>query len=139
TVMFNEGNDLPYSLYVPTYAAIAHYHGKHGDRPLEEVLAEAEEFASRDLPWALARGARVSAGERGDVVGRLARLTGVSEAYVGRVNLRSDDVRFFTELLRDRGLTTGRMDGGFTTWEPDGGREHMSAAASISRIIGAYS
>ena len=33
TVMFNEGNDLPYSLYLPTYAAIAHYHGKHGDRP----------------------------------------------------------------------------------------------------------
>src|SRR5690606_35736960 len=139
TVMFNEANDLPYSLYVPTYAAIAHYHGKHGDRPLEEVLAEAEEFASRDLPWALARGARLSAEERADVVARLARLTGLSESYVDRVNLRIEHVRFFTELLRDRGLTTGRMDGRFTTWEPDGGREHMSDDASISRIIGAYS
>ncbi|MEY7974289.1 S10 family peptidase [Saccharomonospora xinjiangensis] len=139
TVMFHEGNDLPYSLYVPTYAAIAHYHGKHGDRPLDEVLAEAEEFASRDLPWALSRGNRLSEDERADIVARLARLTGLTESYVDRVDLRIEHVRFFTELLRDKGLTTGRMDGRFTTWEPDGGREHMSDDASISRIIGAYS
>ncbi len=101
--MFHEGNDLPYSLYVPTYAAIAHYHGKHGDRPLDEVLAEAEEFASRDLPWALSRGARLSADERADLVSRLARLTGLSESYVDRVNLRIEHVRFFTELLREQG------------------------------------
>jgi carboxypeptidase C (cathepsin A) len=54
------------------------------------------------------------------------------------VNLRIEHVRFFTELLRDRGLTVGRMDGRFTTWEPDGGREHMSDDPSISRVIGAY-
>ncbi|MEU6645660.1 peptidase S10 [Saccharomonospora sp. NPDC046836] len=139
TISFSEGNDVPYSLYVPTYAAIAHYHGKHGDRPLAEVLAEAEEFASRDLPWALQRGARLSETERADLVRRLATLTGLPESYVDRVNLRIEHVRFFTELLRDQGLTTGRMDGRFTTWEPDGGREHMSDDASISRIIGAYS
>ncbi|WP_019814279.1 S10 family peptidase [Saccharomonospora saliphila] len=139
TIRFTEGNDLPYSLFVPTYAAIAHYHGKHGDRPLDEVLAEAEDFAARDLPWALRQGARLGADERAEVVSRLARLTGLSESYVDRVNLRIEHVRFFTELLRDRGLVTGRMDGRFTTWEPDGGREHMSDDASISRIIGAYS
>ncbi len=139
TIRFTEGNDLPYALYVPTYAAIAHYHGRHGDTPLDEVLAEAEEFAARDLPWALRQGARLSAGERADVVSRLARLTGLSESYVDRVNLRIEHVRYFTELLRDRGLVTGRMDGRFTTWEPDGGREHFSDDASISRIIGAYS
>ncbi|PXY26527.1 S10 family peptidase [Prauserella endophytica] len=139
TIVFSEGNDLPYSLYLPTYAAIAHYHGKHGDRPLDDVLAEAEEFASRDLPWALQRGARLTEEERADAVSRLAYLAGLSESYVDRVNLRIEHVRFFTELLRDQGLTTGRMDGRFTTWEPDGGREHMSDDASVSRIIGAYS
>ena len=40
TIRFVEGNELPYSLFLPTYAAIAHYHGKHGDRPLREVLDE---------------------------------------------------------------------------------------------------
>ncbi|GAA1197601.1 S10 family peptidase [Prauserella alba] len=139
TIRFTEGNELPYSLFVPTYAAIAHYHGKHGDRELADVLAEAEEFASRDLPWALQRGARLDADERAEVVAKLAELTGLSEDYVDRVNLRIEHVRFFTELLRDEGLVTGRMDGRFTTWEPDGGREHMSDDASVSRIIGAYS
>ena len=50
TLDFTEGNDLPYALFLPTYAAIAHYHGLLGDRPLEEVLAEAEEFAGARLP-----------------------------------------------------------------------------------------
>ncbi|GAA1235384.1 peptidase S10 [Prauserella halophila] len=139
TIRFSEGNDLPYSLFVPTYAAIAHYHGKHGDRELGDVLAEAEDFASRDLPWALQRGARLEADERAEIVAKLAELTGLSESYVDRVNLRIEHVRFFTELLRDEGLVTGRMDGRFTTWEPDGGREHMSDDAAVSRIIGAYS
>jgi carboxypeptidase C (cathepsin A) len=139
TLQFSEGNDLPYSLYVPTYAAIAHYHGRHGERPLDDVLADAEDFAAKDLPWALARGARLSTRDRAEAVATLASLTGLSESYVDRVNLRIEHVRFFTELLRDRGLTVGRMDGRFTTWEPDGGREHMSDDPSISRVIGAYS
>jgi carboxypeptidase C (cathepsin A) len=86
----------------------------------------------------LARGARLSSADRAEAVATLASLTGLSESYVDKVNLRIEHVRFFTELLRDRGLTTGRMDGRFTTWEPDGGREHMSDDASVSRIIGAY-
>ena len=138
TLRFTEGNDLPYSLYVPTYAAIAHYHGLHGDRPLDDVLADAEDFAAKDLPWALSRGARLSTRDRAEAVATLASLTGLTESYVDRVNLRIEHVRFFTELLRDRGLTVGRMDGRFTTWEPDGGREHMSDDPSISRVIGAY-
>ncbi|GAA1962931.1 S10 family peptidase [Amycolatopsis minnesotensis] len=139
TIRFHEGNDLAHSLFVPTYAAIAHYHGLHGDRPLDDVLADAEEFASRELPYALAQGARLSPEARTEAVQTLASLTGLDESYVDRVNLRIEHVRFFTELLRDRGLVTGRMDGRFTTWEPDGGREHMSDDPSVSRIIGAYS
>ncbi|HVW45338.1 MAG TPA: peptidase S10 [Amycolatopsis sp.] len=139
TIRFTEGNDKPYPLFVPTYAAIAHYHGRHGDRPLDDVLADAEEFASRELPWALERGARLTTEERTEAVRTLASLTGLEESYVDRVNLRIEHVRFFTELLRDKGLATGRMDGRFTTWEPDGGREHMSDDASVSRVMGAYS
>ncbi|WP_431907929.1 S10 family peptidase [Amycolatopsis thermoflava] len=139
TIRFTEGNDQPYPLFVPTYAAIAHYRGKHGKRKLADVLAEAEEFAARELPWALQRGARLTPEEKAAAVRKLATLTGLDESYVDRVNLRIEHVRFFTELLRERGLTTGRMDGRFTTWEPDGGRELMSDDASVSRIIGAYS
>lgn len=139
TIRFSAGNDLPYSLYLPTYAAIAHYHGKHGDRPLREVLEDAEDFAARDYPWALARGARLSESERADIVRRTAALIGLSEDYVDRANLRVEHLRFFTELLRDRRLTVGRMDGRFTGWEPDAVGERLTDDPSISGIRGAYS
>ncbi|TDC99275.1 peptidase S10 [Nonomuraea deserti] len=136
---FNEGNDLAHALYLPTYAAIAHYHGLHGDRPLADVLREAEEFAERDYPWALARGSRLTADERASAVARIAALTGLSEDYVDRVNLRIEHIRFFTELLRPRRQVVGRLDGRFTGWDPDAGREHFFADPSSNAIMGPFS
>jgi carboxypeptidase C (cathepsin A) len=135
---FSEGNDLPYAMFLPTYAAIAHYHGLHGDRPLAEVLAEAEEYAAGDYPAALAKGSRLSTEDRAEAVRRVAGLTGLSEDYVDRVNLRVEHVRFFTELLRHKRLTVGRLDGRFTGWDRDYGRERWSDDPSSSAIMGAY-
>jgi carboxypeptidase C (cathepsin A) len=138
TIRFTEGNDLAYALYLPTYAAIAHYHGLHGDRPLADVVAEAEAFAERDYPWALQRGDRLSAEQRAEMVAKLAALTGLSEDYVDRVNLRPEHVRFFTELLRDRRLVVGRLDSRFTGSDVDYGREYFSEDPSYSAILGPY-
>jgi carboxypeptidase C (cathepsin A) len=136
TIDFNEGNDLPYALFLPTYAAVAHYHGLHGDRPLEEVLAEAEEFASRDYPWALAQGSRLA--DRQSIVDRVAALTGLSADYVDRVNLRIEHIRFFTELLRSRRQVTGRLDARFLGWDNDYGRELFSDDPSYTAILGPF-
>ncbi|WP_214318500.1 S10 family peptidase [Nonomuraea sediminis] len=136
---FNDGNDLSYALYLPTYAAIAHHHGLHGDRPLADVLREAEEYASRDYPWALARGSRLSADERAAVVQRVAALTGLSPDYVDSADLRIEHVRFFTELLRSRRQIVGRLDGRFTGWDVDAARERYERDPSISAIMGPYS
>ena len=138
TLDFNEGNDLPYSLFLPTYAAIAHYHGKHGDRPLEDLLAEAEQYAARDYPWALSQGNRLTPEQRAEAVAKVASLTGLTEDYVDRVDLRIEHVRFFTELLRDRKQVVGRLDGRFTGWQADYGREHMDDDPSGSAVTGAY-
>jgi carboxypeptidase C (cathepsin A) len=138
TLLFDYANDSPYPLYLPTYAAIAHYHGLHGDRPLSEVLAEAEAFASRDYPWALAQGARLSTEDRAAAVATLARLTGLDPDYVDRVNLRPEHVRFFTELLRSRRRTVGRLDGRFLGWDADYGQEQFSADPSYDAIVGPY-
>jgi carboxypeptidase C (cathepsin A) len=138
TLEFGPDNDGPYPLYLPTYAAIAHYHGLHGDRPLPEVLAEAEQFASREYPWALARGARLSTEDRTATVATLARLTGLDPDYVDRVNLRVEHIRFFTELLRSRRRTVGRLDGRFLGWDADAGQEHWSADPSYDAILGPY-
>jgi carboxypeptidase C (cathepsin A) len=138
TVAFKEGNEVPYALYLPTYAAVAHYHGKHPGKSLRRVLDEAEAYAAGDYPRVLARGHRLSPAERRTAVAKVARLTGLRPEYVDRVNLRIEHVRFFTELLRDRGLAVGRLDARFTGPEPDGGRERYSADPSYSHILGPY-
>ncbi|MGH3275342.1 MAG: S10 family peptidase, partial [Streptosporangiaceae bacterium] len=135
---FSTGNDDAYAYYLPTYAAIAHYHGLHGDRPLREVLDEAEEYAQRDYLWALGRGARLTAAERAAAVAKIAGLTGLTEDYVDRVDLRPEHIRFFTELLRSRRQVVGRLDGRFTGWDTDYGREHWTADPSMSAITGPY-
>jgi carboxypeptidase C (cathepsin A) len=138
TAEFEGGNDDPYLLYLPTYAAVAHYHGKLGDRPLLDVLAEAEAYAEREYPWVLGRGSRLTTEERAEAAARLAELTGLSADYLDRVNLRPEHVRFLTELLRDRRLVVGRIDGRFTGWDTDYGREHWSSDPSINAISGPY-
>ncbi|HEY3954531.1 MAG TPA: hypothetical protein VGM53_14235 [Streptosporangiaceae bacterium] len=113
TIRFYERNDLPYSLFLPTYAAMAHYHGLHGGRPLRDVLDEAVALAESRYPWGLARGSRLAAAEHADLVRQVAAVTGLSEDYVRRVNLRIEHQRFFGELLRSRGQVIGRLDGRF--------------------------
>ena len=139
TANFERGNDRAYAMYLPFYAATAHYHGKHGRRPLREVLDEAEAYAARDYPYALARGSRLTAAERAEAVATVARLTGLSEDYVDRADLRPEHWRYFGELLRDRGLTVGRLDSRFTG--PAGSRiaEEMDADPSMDAIMGPYS
>jgi carboxypeptidase C (cathepsin A) len=139
SVMFTKGNDDPYVNYLPTYAAIAHYHGKHGDRPLREVLDEAQEYAAGEYPRVLGLGARASADERSAAIARIASLTGLTPGYVDAVNLRPEHIRFLTELLRDQHRTVGRIDGRFLGWDSDYGRELWTTDPSIDAIIGPYS
>ncbi len=138
TIQFAGQNDDPYVLFLPTYAAIAQYHGLHGDRPLREVVVEAEEYAADGYARALARGARLTAEERAEAVARVAALTGLSEDYVDRVNLRIEHIRFYTELLRSRRRTVGRLDGRFLGWEADYGTERWANDPFINAIMGPY-
>ncbi|GAA2739684.1 peptidase S10 [Pedococcus aerophilus] len=138
TVDFEFSNDRAHVDYLPTYAATAHFHGKHGRKSLRTVLAEAEEYAARDYPWALSRGSRLTAAERAEHVTRLAALTGLSEAYVDRADLRIEHLRFFTELLREDRLAVGRLDSRFTGPLAAGNAETWDADPSMDAILGPY-
>jgi carboxypeptidase C (cathepsin A) len=138
TLDFTPGNDLPFTLFLPSYAAAAHYHGLIPDRELPEVLADAERFAAGRYPNALAQGNRVPADYRAEVVTRLAGLTGLSEDYIDRVNLRIEHTRFFAELLRSRRQVVGRLDSRFTGWEVDYALDVSNDDPSMRAIMGPY-
>jgi carboxypeptidase C (cathepsin A) len=123
--------------FLPTYAAIAHYHGKVKGR-LTKVRQEAEAFAAGPYRTALAAGRRLPAKERANVVRTLARLSGLSEEYVERTDLRVEHWRFCTELLRDRGLTVGRIDGRFTGPTRSLIAENMDADPSMDAMNGPF-
>lgn len=139
TIRFTEGNDAAYAFYLPTYASIAHHHGVLGDVAVDAVRAEAEALAARDLPWALAQGARLPAADRAAIVARVAAVTGLSADYVERADLRIEHLHFFRELLRFRGLTVGRLDGRFTGWEADRVGDAITTDPSNVAIHGPYS
>ena len=59
TIAFNNGNDLPYILFLPTYTATAFYHKKLADdlqQNMQNTLREAEQFAYTDYAHALMQG-----------------------------------------------------------------------------------
>lgn len=139
TARFDPGNDLPYILFLPTYAATAYYHGKVRTRKsLESFLKEVEKFASGEYTLALAKGISLPARERSRIATELARFTGLSEEYIQRTNLRIEIFRFTKELLRDKNRTTGRLDTRFTGIDRDSAGENFEFDPSMAAITGPY-
>ncbi len=72
--------EMTYTLCLPTYAAIAWYHGlldeKYQSMTLEDYLAEVREFAGGDYQAALFKGVRLTDAEKDDIAGRVAAYTG---------------------------------------------------------------
>lgn len=110
TILFGDDNDLPYELFIPSYAATAKFHGKGvGDSPAAAHDAAAE-FVRTEYAAALRAGNALSEEKRAEVVGKLAEFTGLSEADVDRADLRLDSSYFRKLLLREAGNSVGRFD-----------------------------
>lgn len=143
TARFDDGNDLPYALFLPTYTATAWYHNRLPadlqQAGLGAAVAEAEAFASGDYLLSLFAGDSLSAAARQETAARLARLTGLSEEYVLRANLRIEISRFCKELLRGSRRTVGRLDSRFTGVDSDAAGERPEEDPSYSAILGPYS
>lgn len=116
TLIFNEGNDLPYILFLPSYTATAYFHNRLGARngTLAEVVQQAKAFAEGPYTVALMKGSQISDDEAAAVAKQMAELTGLSEAYIRKSHLRVEAQHFMAELLRDKGLVIGRFDSRIT-------------------------
>lgn len=113
TILFTRGNDLPYMLYLPSYAATAFYHKKLApelQKSLEVTLKEAERLAVGAYNEALAKGDQLTDADYKAIVAKVARLTGVDQKYVDDSNLRMELMHYLRELLRDQKMMAGRLD-----------------------------
>src|SRR6476646_4545537 len=135
------GNDLPFVLFLPTYASAAWYHKKLGpeyQQNFDKLRSEVEQWAAGPYADALAKGDRLTAQERQDVIDHLARYTGLSKTYIDESNLRIDESHFTKELLRDKRLTIGRLDSRFTGTSSSNVDDTASFDPSMSAIRPPY-
>jgi len=132
------GNEMAYVVMLPNMATAAYYHGKVQGASVEAVAQEAREFALGPYASALLKGQDISAEERASVRREMSRLTGLSEAYLEEANLRVTDQRFYKELLRDRGLTVGRLDSRYTGVDYDNAGEYPDSDPSFYGIDASY-
>jgi len=141
TLEFTPGNDLPYILFLPSYATTAWYHKKLSpelEQDFQKLRNEVEQWAIGGYADALAKGDRLTPEERNATIERLALYTGLSKTYLDQANLRVDEGHFTKELLRDRKQVVGRLDSRFTGTDRSLLGETSSYDPSMSAIRPPY-
>jgi carboxypeptidase C (cathepsin A) len=140
TISFPPGGDLPYILYLPSYAATAAYHKVLKEPPsdLDAFLLEARRFASGPYADGLLKGSKLGADEKASIARQVARFAGLSDDYVLKADLRVNLPQFMEELQRARGLTTGRLDARFSGLSFDPLAEYAPYDPQENAISGAF-
>jgi carboxypeptidase C (cathepsin A) len=135
-------NDVAYAGQIETFAATAWYHKKLPadlqSKTVKQVVDEARTFAFGDYMHALTQGNRLTDAERKAMADTLARFTGLSPEFILQSNLRVNSGRFRKELLRDKRLMIGRLDGRFTALDADAAGERQEFDPSNTALQGAY-
>ena len=143
TLRFTKANDLPFALYLPSYCATAHYHGKLDDerqcRDLRDLLHEAAEWAETDYTVALAQGDRLDDAAREAIAARLAQYTGLSERFILGADLRINIMSFCKELFRDDRRAVGRLDSRFVGIMASAEGQAFDFDPSMHAIVPPYS
>ncbi|MBC7950102.1 MAG: peptidase S10 [Chitinophagaceae bacterium] len=126
TVRTDRGNDVPFPLGLPTFAATSWYHKKLDPKytSLTSLLKEVEQFALSDYAAALIKGDRIADAERNRIIDKLHDYTGLSKEYLDETNLRLYVGQYNKELMRKEKKTVGRLDSRIT------GQDFNQAGAS---------
>ena len=112
TLFFAPNEDLPYSVYLPTIAATSWYHNKVADKgkDLPTFVQEVREFVENVYAPSLFKGNRLAATEKTEIAAKLEDYTGIAAKVWERADLRITPGEYYQELLREEGMTVGRLD-----------------------------
>jgi carboxypeptidase C (cathepsin A) len=135
-------NDVAYAAQIETFAATGWYHRKLAadlqQKTVRQVVDEARTFAFGEYLQALSKGHALDDAARAAMADKLARYTGLSAKFLLAANLRVDSSRFRKELLRDKRLVVGRLDGRFTALDLDAAGERQEFDPSNTALAGPY-
>jgi carboxypeptidase C (cathepsin A) len=136
----NPGNDRPYQLVLPTYAATAWYHNELPNRPdsLEPFLDEVERFAMGPYAHALAMGSALPDERFNEIAQKLHQYTGLSVEYLKKADLKVSGGEFAKRLQVEDRITTGRLDSRFTGPSMDPLSQRRQYDPQSSSISSAY-
>ena len=128
---------------LPTMAAAAAHHERSRafapGAALDDVLGEAEAFATGDYASFLTRGASMAPPERDRILTRLADLAGLPVDLVSRAEGRITMRTFSRELLRDQRKVLGLYDATITVTDPFPDRDSFAGPdPTLSGITPAY-
>ncbi len=139
---FDHGNEMPYIMFLPTYATTAQYHKKLSPEleslPVDQFGKRVEAFAQGMYSYFLFQGDKAPAGLTDKVVDSINYFTGTPKDYIIRAKERITDNRFFKEVLRDEGKIVGRYDSRFTGEDEDDAGESPTYDPSDANINGAF-
>jgi carboxypeptidase C (cathepsin A) len=134
TLVWNQSNDMPYFLLVPTYNMIAGYHHKLSadlTQDMAKTREEAVRWSMNDYAIALGKGDSLAPEEHRKIVEQLSRYTGLRPEVIEAHNLRIDVPTFVYELLLDQKNFVGRLDGRFIGPNPDENRDYDPTESAI--------
>lgn len=102
------------ALSLPYYTAAAWFQkalpSDLQQKDLNDVLAESEKFTVDEFIPALAKGGFIDDTKRKEVAAKVSRYSGLSETTILYHNLAVPVNYFWKDLLREKGLTIGRLD-----------------------------
>jgi carboxypeptidase C (cathepsin A) len=135
-------NDIAYAANIETFTADAWYHKKLPQdlqaMALKQAVDQSRAFAWGDYMAALTKGNTLTDAEKTAMAQKLARFTGISPQFILNANLRVTAERFRKELLRDKRLAVGRLDGRFTSLDADAAGEREEFDISNQALQGPY-
>jgi carboxypeptidase C (cathepsin A) len=143
TLLFGSSNDLPFLLYLPTYAAAAWCHGllepSLQAKKLPQLLQEVETFCLTDYLSSLVQGERLADEEKQRLSRKLAAFTALSEDAIRLADLRITKDQFVKTLLRRQGRIVGRMDSTITGMDPEPANPLKIYDPSLYTLYGPFS
>jgi carboxypeptidase C (cathepsin A) len=134
------GNDRPYALFVPTFAATSFFHHALPAAPadLNGFLQEVRAWSLGPYTNALMEGNGLSDAERDTIAAKLHQYTGLSVDYIKKANLRVTEGEYTQELLREHRETVGRLDSRFTGVTFDPLAQNAAYDPQSAAVSGAY-